>query len=515
MFFCAPVRRSLWNGRSGAEMTLRFEKRAACGDALAFVAGLSLVGAFAPFELRALSLLAPAVVFLLWRDVTPKRAAWRGWLFGLGLFGGGVSWVYFSIHQFGAAIAPLAALITLFFVTAMALFHATLGWAAGRLRTDCDALDLVLIFPALWVLAEWWRGWFLTGFPWLLLGHAQADTWLGGYAPVVGTFGTGLTVALSAGLLAWIVVGRGRKRIAALALIAVLWLGGAALGRIEWTEPAGEAVKVALVQGNVTQDRKFGPDALLAARDLYLGLTERVAADALVIWPETAIPDTYDVLAPDLEWVAGRQRAGGGDFLTGVFVYDETQGVYHNSIARPDDPPAAYHKRHLVIFGEYLPLRWMLLWLDGFLDIPMSDLAPGKGRPLIEVAGMPVGVSVCFEAAFGSEMIEALPEAQLLINVSNDAWFGDSIAPHQHLEISRMRAIETGRWLARATNTGISAVIDERGRVVARSHQFAVDVVEAQVEPRSGMTPYAWFGDWPAVIVALAILLVAGVRHRR
>lgn len=487
------------------------------GDALAFVAGLLLVGAFAPFELRFLSLLAPAGLFLLWRNTTPRRAAWRGWLFGVGMFGAGVSWVYFSIHHFGAAIAPLAALITLVFVLAMALFPAALGWGAARLSTGRAATDLVLLFPALWALAEWWRGWFLTGFPWLLLGHAQVDTALGGYAPVAGSFGTGLAAAVCAGSLAWFAVADARRlRVAALGLFVSIGVGGALLGRIDWTEAAGDPLTVSVVQGNVEQERKFGPDALVNAIDLYWTLTASAPRSDLVVWPETALPTFYDMAAAEfLVPAAERLRGTGGDLLTGIFAHDPESGAYYNSVVRPAEAPAFYHKRQLVVFGEYLPLRGLFLWLERWVDIPMSDLAPGAGRPLIEAAGRPIGVSICFEAAFGNQVIEALPEAQLLVNVSNDAWFGDSIAPHQHLEIARSRALETGRYLIRATNTGISAVIGPRGEIVARSPQFEVHVLTAEAVPRSGMTPYARLGDWPAVLAAFVMLVASVVRGKR
>jgi len=487
------------------------DARPRLGDLLALLAGVLLTLAFAPYELRVFAVLAPWALFLLWWGQAPGRTAWRGYLFGLGMFGAGVFWIYHSLHLFGSAIAPLAALITALFVAVLAVFPALLGYLLARFAPRAPGLALVLVFPAAWVLWEWWRGWFLTGFPWLLLGSSQVDTALSGYVPVLGAYGASLVAVLMAGLLAWMTV-RARLRTVAVGLAAVvlLWLLGYGLMRSEWTQPVGQALDVSLVQGNVDQAEKWGPNSTQQALDLYGGLTRQALGSDIVLWPETAIPAFYHEIHEPLLEIATEVEAAGGALVTGIFVYDfETQDMY-NSIVHVTERPAAYHKRHLVPFGEYLPLRGLLRWLEGWLEIPMSDLSPGRDLPLLHIGNLPVGMSVCYEDAYGGQVVEALPQARLLINVSNDAWFGDSIAPHQHLEIARMRSLETGRDMLRATNTGVSAVIGHRGKLIASSPQFEAHVLTASAQPRSGRTPFSLWGNWGAVLLSLG-LLAAGL----
>ncbi|WP_018232143.1 apolipoprotein N-acyltransferase [Thioalkalivibrio thiocyanodenitrificans] len=486
------------------------EARPRLSDALALLAGVLLALAFAPYALRPLSILAPALLFLLWWDRTPGRAAWLGYLFGLGMFGAGVHWIYHSLYLFGAAIAPLAAFITALFVAFLALYPALLGYLLARFGPRLPGLALAVCFPAAWVLFEWWRGWFLTGFPWLLLGTAHVDTALAGYVPVLGAYGASLAAALMAGLLAWMVVRWSLRTLGGgLAALALVWALGVGLARIEWTGVDGEPITVSLVQGNVDQKEKWGPDAVEEALELYGGLTRQALGSDIVLWPETAIPTFYHEVEEPMTEIAAEVEAAGGALVTGIFVYRFATGDMYNSIVHVTGHPAAYHKRHLVPFGEYLPLRGLLMWLDDYLDIPMSDLSPGSGRPLLDVGGIIVGTSVCYEDAFGGQVIQALPEAQLLVNVSNDAWFGDSIAPHQHLEIARMRSLETGRDMLRATNTGVSAVIGHRGELIATSPQFETHVLTAEARLRSGLTPFGRWGNGAALLLTFGLLLLS------
>jgi apolipoprotein N-acyltransferase len=489
------------------------------GDLLALLSGIALVGAFAPLELRPLAVLAPAIIFVLWLNASPRDALRYGYLFGVGLFGFGVSWVYNSLHFFGAAIAPLAAVITLGFVLFLAVFPALLGWVLARYAPRSPAPFLLLAAPAAWLLAEWIRGWFLTGFPWLYLGHAQIDTPLGGIAPVLGTLGASGLAALSAGLLAYLMLRSGRRRWLALGALVAIWLGAGLLRLVPWTEPAGEPLRTALIQGSIAQGEKFAPDRLQRTLDLYRDLTRAEQDVDLFVWPESAVPAfAFEVYDEYLRPLDAELRAREAGLLLGIFTYDAREGAIYNSImswGRAE--PGVYRKRHLVPFGEYLPLRGLLGWLAPFIDIPMSDIAPGSGRPMLSAAGQSIGVSICYEGAYGGQVMDALPEAALLVNVSNDAWFGRYQAPQQHLEIARMRALESGRYLLRATNTGISAVIDPHGRLVATGPQSErlPAVLRAEVQPRRGVTPYAWWEDWAALALALLALIGAGLAARR
>ena len=484
------------------------------GDALALAAGALGVAAYAPLGWWPLAVLAPVLLFSTWLEASVARAAWRGFLFGLGFFGLGVSWVFHSIHEFGQAPGWLAAGITAAFILALSGFPAMVGALGNRYRGAGSRL--VIAYPALWTLAEWTRGWFLTGFPWLLAGEPHADSPLAGYFPVVGTYAVGWIGLWAAGVLVW----WSRRP----PLRPAVWLG-VALGVVlaaggwlhtwPWSRVAGPPLEVALVQGNIAQDRKWAPEQFEPTKALYLELTAANWDADLIVWPETAIPAFYSDVRDYFQTLAEQAVADGVTLISGIFRYDPHGRRMYNSLVRLGDPPEFYDKRHLVMFGEYLPLRGLLQRLGDMLVIPMSDLSPGTGRPLLHMLdGRPVGVGICFEDAFGRETSAAFPEAQLLLNVSNDAWFGDSLAPHQHLHIARLRALETRRFMVRATNTGISAVVDPYGAVLTRAPQFETRVLRATVTPLRGETPFVRWGNAPWISAALFVLLILELRRR-
>jgi apolipoprotein N-acyltransferase len=421
------------------------------------------------------------------------------------MFGAGVSWVYVSLHNFGGMPLPIAALATFLFCAFLALFPAAAGWLQARVPAH-PAVRACLLVPAAWVLLEWLRSWIFTGFPWLSAGYSAVGWPLQGYAPVLGVFGLSfLTVSLAG--TAWLVFRNRRKSIAIAALLAVL-LGGEGLRQVEWSERIGEPVSAALLQGNIEQDLKFRPERYAPILQTYAKLTEATSAK-LIVLPETAIPRFYDRIEPDfltmLEAVAKRN---GGDLLLGV-PYRTAGGAYFNSVlSLGSSPRQAYHKSHLVPYGEFIPPGFG--WVLRVLEIPLSDFSRGGAeQPPIAAAGQRVAVNVCYEDAFGDEIARRLPEATLLVNMSNVAWFGDSLAPAQHLQIARLRAIETGRMHLAATNTGITAAIDRDGRVLARLPQFTEGRLEISAQGYSGTTPYARYKDWPVVLVSLLILTFA------
>jgi apolipoprotein N-acyltransferase len=478
---------------------------------VAFVAGAMTVMAFAPFGIAPLAVLSLALLFHLWRAApNAARGAWTGYAFGLGLMGFGVSWIRISIAQFGGVNIVLAVTATVLFVLAMALFFALAGWLATRVGYRRGNPWLLLGLPAIWVLVEWLRGWLLTGFPWLSLGYGQIDWPLAGYAPLGGIYAVSLAVALSAALLnLW-------QRPAAVAALAVLWGTGFALQQVDWVEPSGAPVRVSLVQGNIPQEKKWLPSMRRPTLDLYLDMTAGVPDSTLVIWPETAVPafvsEVEDSLLAPLHQALGPQ---GRDLLLGIADGDPRGAYFNAMVSVGSSGRAHYHKRHLVPFGEYLPLdAWTRPVLD-FLEIPMSDFTPGDGdSPVIRLAGHPAAINICYEDAYGSEILRGLPDAAFLVNASNDAWFGDSLAPHQHLEIARMRALETGRYLLRATNTGISAIIDERGGLRGTAPQFEQAVLSGEFVPLRGRTPFVAWGNAGTLVPASLMLLLAWLLQR-
>ncbi|HUJ86055.1 MAG TPA: apolipoprotein N-acyltransferase [Burkholderiales bacterium] len=484
--------------------------------AVALLAGAATVGAFAPFGLYPLALLGFAALIHLWLEAPRPAGAFRvGFWFGLGLFGCGVSWVYVSLHRFGAMPAPLAAVATLAFCAILALYPALAGWLQARIRAP-DSIRAVFVIPACWTLLEWLRGWLLTGFPWLSAGYAGVDTPLASLAPLGGVYAMSLATLVCAGLL-WCVV-RGRARWTAVAGFAVLLAAGAALRQIEWTTPFGAPFRAALLQGDIPQDLKFDPMRYANTLETYLRLAERSDA-RLIVLPETALPRLLDSVDPAyLQRLGDAARRNGGDLLLGVPTR-EAPGAYYNSVlSLGTSPPQIYRKVHLVPFGEFVPLGFG--WIVHVLSIPLADFSRGApDQPPLAVAGQRVAVDICYEDAYGAAIARALPVATLLVNVSNVAWFGDSLAPAQHLQIARLRALETGRMMLTATNTGITAAIGRDGDVIARLPEFAVGQLEVKAQGYSGATPYSRSGDWPALAVALALLaaalLVARARRSR
>jgi apolipoprotein N-acyltransferase len=494
---------------------------------VAFLLGALTVAGFAPFGIYPLPVLTLALLAALWqRAASPRRAAAIGFAYGLGLFLAGVSWVYVSLHDFGAMPMPLAALTTLLFCAYLALFPAAAGWLAAAMPLPGCA-RLALWFPAVWTLLEWTRGWLFTGFPWLAFGYSQVPAGpLAGYAPLLGIYGVTLAAAATAGLLVilWSAATDGRRRVEGAQgslpwfrfilhpsafILAALWLGGWGLKQIAWTSPAGAPVSVSLLQGNVPQDLKWRPERVQPTLENYRRLALS-ATSRLIVLPETALPLFLDdVPAEYLAELAAHAQKLDGDILIGLPERVSRDEYYNSMLSFGASPPQRYRKSHLVPFGEFIPLRPLLGGIVSALAIPLQDFSRGAAdqQPL-EIAGQRVAVNICYEDAFGEEIIRQLPQATLLVNASNVAWFGRSIAPRQHLQISQARALETGRYMLRATNTGVTAVIDQRGRVVKSAPEFRRAIVSHDVPGFQGATPYVRWGNY-AVLALCAVLLCA------
>jgi len=483
--------------------------------ALALVLGALTVSGFAPDALSFLPLFTLAALFLLWsRASSRKAAAYMGFAFGLGFFGAGVSWVYVSVHEFGGMSMPLAVVATFLFCLVLSLFPA----AAGLLQAGPGGLTrrrALLLIPALWVSMEWVRGWILTGFPWLALGYSQAVTSpLAGFAPLFGVYGVSLASALCAGALALLADARLHRRgraaiVFPVAILLMLVLAGSILKQVEWVRPLGAPVTVSLLQGNIPQEMKWREDKAKTTLDAYMAMT-LASSGRLIVLPETALPIFLnDLPLSYLEMLSERANKLGGDLLVGVPEHTG-DGEYFNSVlSLGSSPVQVYRKVHLVPFGEFIPFRSLFGWITRILHIPLSDFSRGETlQPPLKVAGQKVAMAICYEDAFGEELINQLPAASLLVNVSNDAWFGDTFAPWQHLQISQMRALETGRTMLRATNTGITAIINQRGEVLKRAQPFTTARLEGEAQGFAGATPYVRFGNF-LVLGLLVLLLVA------
>jgi len=490
---------------------------------LALGAALSL--AFAPFGLWPLAILAPAVLFWLWQGVTAARAAALGFAFGCGIFASGTYWLFISINGFGKAPIWLALGLMAVLVVVMALHYALLGYLANRLMPSRGAARWLVGLPAGWVLFEWVRGWFLSGFGWLSLGYSQTDSWLAGWAPIGGVYVASLLLSMMAGaLVMWCIDGYRAWRIV-LSVVALPWITGYFLMRIEWTHAAGEPIDVAIVQGAIPQDQKWLADNRDESLRRYRDLTFSALGTPLIVWPEAAVPDLANNIMAYLSELADVARQRGSSLLVGLIRAEpdepnargESQTQYFNSILSLGEEFAWYNKHHLVPFGEFFPVpetvrRWMRL-----KNLPYSDFSRGAAhQPPLRIARLSLSASICYEDAYASSQIVSARESTALVNVTNDAWFGRSTARHQHLQISRMRAIEAQRFLIRAANDGISVVIGPRGEFIGRAPDFEPAVLRATITPRSGVPPYLRFGNQPVLwLVALGLLTALWAGRRR
>jgi apolipoprotein N-acyltransferase len=475
----------------------------------ALLLGVMTVAGFAPFYFYPVPLITLALLGFIWRRcTTPVQAALAGFAFGMGMFGAGVSWIYVSLHDFGHMPMPLAVLALILLCAYLALFPALTGWI-----TSIRIIRASWVWPwmvaALWTLTEWLRGTLFTGFPWLAVGYSQApDGPLSGFAPIVGVYGISLLLMLSAAWLAcWL---ENRRAWRFWALLGSIWIIGFGLQHIHWTKPEGEPVTVSLLQGNIPQDLKWQPDHLATTMQTYAQLVQD-SPGRLIVTPEISFPLFYEQAPLEyLSILAEHARANQGDVLIGMAERSSDGSYYNTMFSFGSSPEQRYRKHHLVPFGEYIPLKPVFGWIIEVLHIPLSDFARGSiDQQPLELAGQQVAINICYEDVFGEEIIMQLPQATLLVNVSNDAWFGRSIGPRQHLQISQMRAQETGRYMLRATNTGVTAIIDERGRVLQQLDMFTTAGLHSIAQGFSGATPYVRYGN-SLIIGLICSLLLAG-----
>jgi apolipoprotein N-acyltransferase len=488
-----------------------FLERRFVGSLVALLAGGSLSLSFAPFGWWPLAILMPALLMWLWQDATPRRAAVLGFWFNAGTFAVGTYWLYISLRLIGHAPIPLALLLMAALVAVMGAYHALLGWFVARFLPARGAVRWMVGIPGAWLLIEWWRSWFLTGFGWLALGYAHTDNWLGSLAPVIGQFGLGLVTLMLAGALVALLLGTRVARIGAASLIVVAAAAGFALRDVQWTRPFGKPIEVAVVQGAIPQDEKWLQQNLEKILQVYRSLTVQAHGAELIVWPESAIPDLANNHVEYYGEVYREASARGSSLIMGTIRAEENPGngepEYYNSVLAMDrGTPGVgwYNKHHLVPFSEFFPVPdFIRSWLR-LMSLPYSDFNRGAAlQEPLEAAGQRIVASVCYEDAYGATQLPPLRTATMLVNVTNDSWFGRSTARHQHLQISRFRALEAGRPMVRAANDGVSAVIGPRGELQVTAPEYAANVLRAELQPRIGLTPYARVGNWPVVCLAL------------
>lgn len=502
-----------------APLTARMSRAALLRHALALGTGALLSCAFAPFDWWPLAIVCPAVLVGLWEGATARHAAWLGFWFGFGTFAAGTYWLYVAIHTVGHAPIWLTLIVVLALMGLMAAYHALTGFVVVRFLPG-GPVRWLLAVPGAWLLVEWLRGWLFSGFPWLSLGYTQTGTALGYLAPLGGVYGVSLVLLTSAGALVALVRGTPRVRFVAAAVLVAPWLASAALGDIAWTHPAGAPVSVALVQANIPQQDKWRDAYAQRILARYRRMTESAFGTRLIVWPESALPYPINDLLPYVARLDREAHAHGSSLLLGTqraAVHDGRYD-YYNSILALGGQASWYDKVHLVPLVEFIPLpRFVRHWLER-MNLPSSSFTPGGAhqKPL-PIAGLELGPTVCYEVAYGGYMLRMLPRANALVNVTDDAWFGNTSELPQQFQMARMRAQEEGRYMIVATDDGVSGIIGPQGQVIARAPLMARYVLRSAVTPMTGMTPFARVGNGLAIGIAcagLAAALAAGLLRR-
>lgn len=497
---------------------------------LASVAGGLMPLSFAPYSLWMMTPLS--VLLLLSCLQAQQRSTHRvfekkaktsaftlGWFFGLGLFGTGVSWVYVSIHDYGYTGVPLALLLTLIFIMGLALLPAIqISLYQRFLAHSSSPLRSIMGFTGLWVLFEWIRTWLLTGFPWLFVGTAAVDSPFINWLPLGGVFTASFIFVLMGGLL-HLTFQRKIKLRSLLALSLILLVTTAGLSKIQWTTPFNSKLQVSLVQGNIDQNLKWQPQYRQQFLQLYRSLTQDIQDADLILWPETAVPLLLEHAAPYLQQVLS-DLPDNTALITGLPQRTKTTDghiVFYNSIIATGEGHGVYQKQKLVPFGEYVPLESLFRGLISFFNLPMSNFIAGEAsQPLLTAKGQNIAPFICYEVVYPDFVRQQAQTSDLLITISNDSWFGHSVGPLQHLQMARARALENGRYMLRATNNGVTAIIDAKGKIIASAPQFEQAIVRGEVQSMSGHTTFSQYGSTPILLLCgLCLLLSLGLNKRQ
>jgi apolipoprotein N-acyltransferase len=479
--------------------------------------------AFAPYEIYPLAILAMAGLLGLWLKAAPSPgyAGLLGFLFGFGLFGTGVYWVFIIIHRFGGVSVPMATLITLGLIAALSVFPATVGYCLNRYFPENHTVKLIYAFPALWVFFEWIRSWIFSGFPWLFVGYSQTNSPLRGYAPLLGVYCVSLAVALSSACIVNAIIQYKQRLFQSVyynvLALALIWIVGAVSGLIPWVRPEGPPVSVALVQGNIPQAVKWSKEHLQLSFDRYTELTQPLwGKNQIIIWPEAAIPDPLQNIEPFINAMDDKASKAHSALILGVPIGTQDGTGYYNAIVTLGAQRSVYLKRHLVPFGEYTPFADRLANAFKWMDIPMSEMVSGKiDQGALNVGKIKIFPSICYEIAF-PELSRFIDKSiNLILVVTNDAWFGGSNAEPQHVQMATMRALESGRPVLFVSNDGITAIIGPDGTIEAALPQHQAAVLNATVQPTYGITPWMYNGLDPLLFILICFLIAAVVKYKQ
>lgn len=495
---------------------------------LAFILGASTALSFAPYSFWIIYPIAMALALWQSESLSPKASFFYWLSFGFGCFAVGISWVHVSMDTFGGLPLPASVALMALLALYLALYPALTGLGLAWLtRTNTPSLwRNLLFFPALWVLTEWARGWVLTGFPWIWAGYSQTQSPLKELASIIGALGLSFLIAMLAGALALCFSKRYKSLLILLPIIAAATWVAPKLSQIK---PTGESVKVALVQGNIPQSMKWEPDALWPTLLKYMDLSREHFDADIIVWPEAAIPAPESMVQDFLDNANKVANLNHTSIITGIIsrqhddFYNSLIVLGNHNLKQQDSPDYEsdgsnqFKKHHLLPIGEFVPLEALLRPIAPFFNLPMSSFARGDyQQPNLSAVGHKIAPAICYEIAFPEQLRDSVNlGTDLLLTVSNDAWFGTSNGPLQHMEIAQMRAIELGRPLVRATNNGVTAVVDEHGKITASLPQFETGVLRATIPLVTGQTWFAKIGQTPLLALCGALLLLGFIRRQK
>lgn len=475
------------------------------------LAGILLTGAFAPFKIWPLAFITIAYLFYLWQNhaTTAKSAFCHGFLFGISFFASAVSWVYISLYTFGGVPLWLSMILCAMFVLFLSLFPAFTGYLLNRIFTPSHKFIYLIAFSCLWVLMEWLRSNLFSGFPWSLLAFSQVNSPLAGFVPIVGEIGTSWLVCFTAGLLIYLCTNT--KRLPSSVMFFSIIAGGILLHQITWTHNINKSIKVSAIQASVPQQLKWEPKQFKNNLDTYTKLTEKALGSDLIIWPESAVTLPMQYVDDYMSVWLNRLKRMNKNLLVGLPI-QTSPDTYYNGLVVLGSAHGQYRKRHLVPFGEYPFLYSISQYIIQYFNIPMSNFTPGaKEQPLIDLGNTALANYICYEIAYESLVLSDLPKANVIINISDDSWFGRSLAAWQQVQIGEFRALETARYAVFATNDGITAVTDNKGKIIKKLPRYARAILTTTVYPRAGSTPMMWWGNWGMLLVVLIVFGIVWV----
>ncbi len=502
-----------WNNSDGFRRPA--SQRALWG---ALLSGLLCGAAFAPYKIWPLAFFAMLGLLASLHQQTAGRAFRLTWLFAMAMNLPSLWWIHVSMTQFGGISLPAAFVLVAILCAYLSLYPALAAALLNRFFPKTGATRLLLAFPALWLISDWAMGHILTGFPWMWLGYSQVDTWLTGFAPLFGVQSITLAVVWcsAACLLYW-----QQRQILWLLLPPLLFVTGYGLQQKVWTTP-GDPVNFALAQGNIPQSSKWDPNFIKPTLVRYLDLTRESQGADIIIWPESAVPALENDMREFMTNMDDALRSQKTGFITGIQYYDQSSDRYYNGVIGSGlidkegkrtyqyGQGNRWYKHHLLPIGEFVPFGDLLRPIAPFFDLPMSSFSRGDAvQENLLSAGYKFATSICYEMEYSDELRRNIhQDTQFIVNVSNDSWFGTSGGPWQHMEIARMRAIEFGKAVVRATNSGVTVVFDHQGKTLGILPQFEQKVLRVDAAPTTGVTPYTRWGSQPLIVFCVAALML-------